>query len=54
MFKKSSRRHLFKLNNNGSTMMIVMVAVSLIGVLATVLMSMSYMNYNMKVTELIS
>ena len=52
MFKKSSRRHLFKLNNNGSTMMIVMVAVSLIGVLATVLMSMSYMNYNMKVTEL--
>lgn len=52
MFKKCSRRHLYKLNNNGSTMMIVMVAVSLIGVLATVLMSMSYMNYNMKVTEL--
>ena len=41
-----------KLNNTGSTMMIVMVAVSLIAVLATVLMAMSYMNYNMKVTEL--
>lgn len=52
MFKKNSRRHLWKLNNNGSTMMIVMVAVSLIGVLATVLMSMAYTNYNMKVTEI--
>lgn len=52
MFKKRGRRHLLKLNNNGSTMMIVMVAVSLIAILATVLMAMSYMNYNMKVTEL--
>ena len=52
MFKKSSRRHSLKLNNNGSTMMIVMVAVSLIAILATVLMAMAYMNYNMKVTEL--
>ena len=52
MFKKISRRHKLKLNNNGSTLMIVMVAISLIAVLATVLMAMSYMNYNMKVTEM--
>lgn len=52
MFNKLNRRHKFKLNNNGSTLMIVMVAVSLIAILATVLMAMSYMNYNMKVTEL--
>lgn len=52
MFNKSSRQHKCKLNNNsGSTMLIVMVAIALIAVLATVLMSMSYMNYNMKVTE---
>lgn len=52
MVKKQGRRKVFKLNNNGSTMMIVLVAVALISVLATVLMAMSYMNYNMKVTEL--
>lgn len=52
MFKKCGRRQNLKLNNNGSTMMIVMVAISLIAILATVLMAMSYMNYNMKVTEL--
>lgn len=52
MFNRLSRRHKNKLNNSGSTMMIVMVALALIAVLATVLMSMSYMNYNMKVTEL--
>lgn len=52
MFKKMYRRQRVKLNNNGSTMMIVMVAVSLIAILATVLMAMSYMNYNMKVTEM--
>ncbi len=51
MFNKLSRRHKCKLNNSGSTMLIVMVAIALIAVLATVLMSMSYMNYNMKVTE---
>lgn len=52
MFKKRSGRKLLKLNNNGSTMLVVVVAISLIAILATVLMSMSYMNYNMKVTEL--
>ena len=52
MFRKLVKRHKCKLNNSGSTMMIVMVAVALIAVLATILMSMSYMNYNMKVTEL--
>lgn len=52
MFNRLNRRRKMKLNNSGSTMMIVMVAVALIAVLATVLMSMSYMNYNMKVTEL--
>lgn len=52
MFNRLSRRHKFKLNNSGSTLMIVMVAVALISVLATVLMAMSYMNYNMKVTEM--
>lgn len=52
MFKKRNERHGLKLNNNGSTMLIVVVAVSLIAILATVLMSMSYLNYNMKVTEL--
>ncbi len=52
MFNRLSKRHKMKLNNSGSTMMIVMVAVALIAVLATILMSMSYMNYNMKVTEL--
>lgn len=51
MFNKLSRQHKCKLNNSGSTMLIVMVAIALIAVLATVLMSMSYMNYNMKVTE---
>ena len=52
MFNKLRKRQELKLNNHGSTMLIVMVAISLIAVLATVLMSMSYMNYNMKVTEL--
>ena len=52
MFNRLSRRHTKKLNNSGSTMLIVMVTIALIGVLATVLMSMSYMNYNMKVTEM--
>ena len=52
MFNRLSRRHKMKLNNSGSTLMIVMVAVALISVLATVLMAMSYMNYNMKVTEM--
>ena len=51
MFNKMIRRNKGKLNNSGSTMLIVMVAIALIAVLATVLMSMSYMNYNMKVTE---
>ena len=51
MFNKFSRQSKCKLNNSGSTMMIVVVAIALISVLATVLMSMSYMNYNMKVTE---
>lgn len=51
MFNKFSRRRKYQLNNGGSTMLIVMVAIALISVLATVLMSMSYMNYNMKVTE---
>lgn len=46
------RRHKSKLNNGGSTMLIVMVTIALISVLASVLMSMSYMNYNMKVTEM--
>lgn len=52
MFNRLSRRHIKKLNNSGSTMLIVMVTIALIGILATVLMSMSYMNYNMKVTEM--
>ena len=52
MLKKFSRRIVSKLNNNGSTMLIVMVALALISILATTLMAMSYMNYNMKVTEL--
>ena len=52
MFNKRNRRHISKLNNNGSTMLIVVVAISLIAILATVLMSMSYLNYSMKVTEL--
>lgn len=52
MFNRLRKRHILKFNNHGSTLLIVMVAVSLIAVLATVLMSMSYMNYNMKVTEL--
>lgn len=52
MVKKFSRRIVSKLNNNGSTMLIVMVALALISILATTLMAMSYMNYNMKVTEL--
>ena len=49
MFNRLRKRHILKFNNHGSTLL---VAVSLIAVLATVLMSMSYMNYNMKVTEL--
>lgn len=52
MFKKRNGRKILKLNNSGSTMLVVVVAISLIAILATVLMSMSYMNYNMKVTEL--
>lgn len=52
MFKGKNRPQGIKQNNNGSTMLIVVVAIALISLLATVLMSMSYMNYNMKVTEL--
>lgn len=52
MISKLVKRHMKKVNNSGSTMLIVMVTIALIGVLATVLMSMSYMNYNMKVTEM--
>ena len=52
MVKKFSRRIVLKSNNSGSTMLIVMVALALISILATTLMAMSYMNYNMKVTEL--
>lgn len=52
MFNKRNRRHISKLNNSGSTMLVVVVAISLIAILATVLMSMSYLNYSMKVTEL--
>ena len=52
MYSRLVKRHKNKLNNSGSTMLIVMVTVALISVLATVLMSMSYMNYNMKVTEM--
>ena len=52
MFNKRNRRNLSKLNNSGSTMLVVVIAISLIAILATVLMSMSYLNYSMKVTEL--
>lgn len=52
MYNRLAKRHINKLNNSGSTMLIVMVTIALISVLATVLMSMSYMNYNMKVTEM--
>ena len=52
MYSRLQKRHINKLNNSGSTMLIVMVTIALISVLATVLMSMSYMNYNMKVTEM--
>ena len=52
MYNRLVRRHTRKLNNIGSTMLIVMVTIALISVLASVLMSMSYMNYNMKVTEM--
>lgn len=52
MYNRLVRRHKRKLNNVGSTMLIVMVTIALISVLASVLMSMSYMNYNMKVTEM--
>ena len=52
MFNRRNRRHVSKLNNSGSTMLIVIVAISLIAILATILMSMSYLNYSMKVTEL--
>ncbi len=52
MLKRCMKRHFKKLNNNGSTMLIVLVAVTLISLLATVLMAMSYMNYSMKATEL--
>ena len=51
MFNRFSRQRKGKLNNSGSTLMVVIVTIALISVLATVLMSMSYMNYNMKVTE---
>lgn len=52
MFKKQLKRRKFIWDNQGSTMVIVLVAIALISVLASVLMAMSYMNYSMKVTEL--
>lgn len=52
MFRKQLRCRKISKDNKGSTMVIVMVAIALISVLASVLMAMSYMNYSMKVTEL--
>ena len=52
MSEANMRKEKLKANNSGSTMVMIIVAVALIGILASVLMSMSYINYRMKVTEL--
>ena len=46
------RRRFRKLNNRGSSIVVVVIAMAMIGVLATSILWMSYMNYRIKVNDI--